>query len=142
LASLRRFGRLRGEPAAGAAQPPAATLGGRELGRQLIAACLAVELILGRVDGLGLLDDLARELLVVEVLVARRIRLHLRAVDGDHGDLGQPAARAQCQHLAEQAGDRVLVALQEPSDRRVIRALLGRQHPERDVLLAGALDDP
>jgi hypothetical protein len=79
-------------------------------------------------------------LLVVEV--ARRIRLHLRAVDGDHADLGEPAARAECQHLAEQAGDRVRVALDEPRQRRVIRALLGRQHPERDVLLTSALDHP
>ena len=126
----------------GLAQPAAAALRGRELRRQLVAARLPVELVLGRVDRLGLLDDLARELLVVEVLVARRVRLHLRAVDGDHADLGEPAARAQRQHLAEQAGDRVLVALEEPRQRRVIRALLGRQHPERDVLLAGALDHP
>ena len=32
------------------------------------------------------------------------------------------------------------MALEEPRDRRVIRTLLGRQHPEGDVLLAGALD--
>jgi hypothetical protein len=49
-------------------------------------------------------------------------------------------ARAQRQHLAEQAGDRVLMALEEPRDRRVIRPLLGGQHPKSDVLLAGALD--
>ena len=126
----------------GLAQPAATTLRGRELRRQLVAARLAVELVLGRVDRLGLLEDLARELLVVEVLVARRVRLQLRAVDGDHADLDQPAARAQRQHLAEQAGDRLLMTLDEPRDRRVIRALLGRQHPEGDVLLAGALDHP
>jgi hypothetical protein len=86
----------------GLTQPPAATLRGRELRRQLVAARLPVELVLGRVSCLGLLDDLARQLLVIEVLVARRVRQHLRAVDGDHADLGQPAARAQRQHLAEQ----------------------------------------
>jgi hypothetical protein len=53
----------------GLAQLAAATLRGRELRRQLVATRLAVELVLGRVDGLGLFDDLARQLLVVEVLV-------------------------------------------------------------------------
>jgi hypothetical protein len=56
--------------------------------------------------------------------------------------LAQPAARAQDEHLAKQAGDRLLMALEEPRQRRVVRALLGRQHPESDVLLAGALDHP
>src|SRR4029453_19333534 len=58
----------------GLAQPPAATLRGPELRRQLIPRFLAIELILGLVNRLRLLD-LARELLVVEVLVARRVRL-------------------------------------------------------------------
>jgi hypothetical protein len=40
------------------------------------------------------------------------------------------------------AGDRVLMALNEPRDRRVIRALLGRQDAEGDVFFAGALDHP
>ena len=82
------------------AQPAATALGGRELRRQLVTARLAVELILGRVNGLGLLEDLARKLLVVEVLVARRVGLHLRPVDTDHADLREPAARAERQHLA------------------------------------------
>jgi hypothetical protein len=34
------------------------------------------------------------------------------------------------------------VALDEPRDRCVVRPLLGRQDPERDVLLAGPLDRP
>jgi hypothetical protein len=124
----------------GLAQPPAATLCGRELLRQLVAARLAIELVLGRVDRLGLLDDLPGQLLEVEILVARRVRLHLRAVDRDHPDLRQPAARAQRQHLAEQARDRVLVALDEPREGRVVRALLRCKHPEGDVFLARALD--
>jgi hypothetical protein len=124
----------------GLAQPPAATLCGRELLRQLVAARLAIELVLGRVDRPGLLDDLPGQLLEVEILVARRVRLHLRAVDRDHPDLRQPAARAQRQHLAEQARDRVLVALDEPREGRVVRALLRCKHPEGDVFLARALD--
>jgi hypothetical protein len=43
-------------------QPPAATLRGRELRRRLVVARLPVELVLGRVDRLGLLDDLSRQL--------------------------------------------------------------------------------
>jgi hypothetical protein len=128
-----------------AAWPRATTRGGlrgRELRRQLVAARLPVELLLGRVDRLGFLDDLPRELLEVEVLVARRVGLHLRAVNGDHPNLGQPAARAERQHLAEQAGDRLLMTLNEPSQRRVIRPLLSRQYAKRDVLFAGALDHP
>ena len=56
--------------------------------------------------------------------------------------LASPLRAHSVEHLAEQAGDRLLVALDEPRDRRVIRPLLGRQHPKRDVLLAGALDHP
>src|SRR3954454_17379385 len=96
-----RFGRLRGTGAA--------PLLGRQLGRQLFSARFAVELILGRVDCLGLLDDLARELLVVEVLVARGVGVDLGAIDRDDADLDQPAPGAECEHLAEQRGDRVLV---------------------------------
>ena len=64
--------------------------------------------------------------------------MDLGAVDGDHADFREPAARAQREHLAEQPGDRLLVALDEPRQRRVIRALLGRQHPEGDVFDAQA----
>jgi hypothetical protein len=67
--------------------------------------------------------------------------LQLGAVDCDDADLGEPTARAEREHFAEQVGDRVLVALEEPRERRVIRALLGGQHPKGDVFLAGALDD-
>ena len=124
----------------GLAQPAATALGGRELRRQLVAARVPMELVFGRVDRLGFLDDFARELLVIDVRVARRVRLDLRAVDRDDADLGEPAARAEREHLAEQARDRLLMALQEPRQGRVIRPLLRRQHPKRDVFLTGALD--
>jgi hypothetical protein len=55
---------------------------------------------------------------------------------------GQPRARAEQQHLAEQPGQRRLVALDEPRDRRVIRTLLRGDDAEGDVLDARALDDP
>ena len=124
------------ELALGFAQPRPPTLAGAQLLGQLVAARVAVELVLGRVDGLGLFEDLARELLVIDIRVAARVARQLRPVDSDHPDARQPVLRAQRQHLAEQAGDRLLVTLDEPRDRRVIRPLLRRQHPERDVLLA------
>jgi hypothetical protein len=130
------------QPLLGFAQPRPPALTGRQLRRQLVAAAITEELVFGRVDRDRLLDDLARELLAIEVLVAARVGLHLRAVDRQHPDLRQPAPRAQRQHLAEQTRQRVLVALDEPGDRRVIGPLLRRDHPERDVLRAGALDDP
>jgi len=66
----------------------------------------------------------------------------LGAVDRDDSDLGQAGPSAEQQHLTEQPGQRGLVTLDEPRDRRVIRALLGRHDAKGDVLDAGALDDP
>ena len=57
-------------------------------------------------------------------------------------DADQPGLRAQPEHLAEHAGQRVLVALDEPRDRRVIGLLLRRDHAVRDVLDARPLDRP
>ena len=61
------------EPLLRFAQPGAAALSGREFGRQLVTAPLTVELVLGRIDRLGLLEDLTRELLVIAVRVVRRV---------------------------------------------------------------------
>ena len=113
-----------------------------QLGRQLVAARLAVGLVLGGVDGLCLGHDLARDLLVIEIGVAAGVSQHLGAVDRDHPDPGQPGLRAEPEHRAEQAGQRVLVALHETRDRRVIGPLLRRDHAVGDVLLAGPLDRP
>jgi hypothetical protein len=57
-------------------------------------------------------------------------------------DPRQGGARAQQQDLTEQPGQRGLVALDEPRDRRVIRTLLRSDHAKRNVLHARALDDP
>jgi hypothetical protein len=128
------------KPALGFTQPRPAALAGAQLLGQLVAARVAVELVFGGIDRLGLLEDLARELLVVAVRVATRVRRDLRAVDRDDADLGQALLRAQREDLTEQTGDRVLVALDEPRDRCVIRPLLSGHDPERDVLLAALLD--
>ena len=68
--------------------------------------------------------------------------MNLGAIDGDDADLGQPAAGAECEHLAEQRGDRVLVTLDEAGDRGVIGPLLRRHHSKGDVFITAALDDP
>lgn len=93
------------------AQPAAAALAGRHLSRQLVAARLAVDLIFGGIDGLGLLDDLPGDLFIAHRLVTAGVGVHLRPVDRD--DTGQNEARlgAQLEHRAEQLGQGVLVAL-------------------------------
>ena len=64
---------------------------------QLVAARLAIELILGGIHRLGFFEDLARELLVVDVGVAARVARQLRAVDGDHPDAGEAVLGAERQ---------------------------------------------
>jgi hypothetical protein len=99
------------ERALGPAQPPATTLSARQLRRQLIAALLAVSLILQAI-GLGsLLEDLARELLVVAVGVLRGIGVHLGPINRDDLSLHQTSPRAQPEDLTEQSRQRVLMAL-------------------------------
>ena len=58
--------------------------------------------------------------------------MDLRAVDRDHPDLRQPRLGAQPQDVAEQSGERCLVALAKTRNRRVIRHLIRRDHPEGD----------
>ena len=117
------------------------TAGAQPLG-QLVTALLAEQLVLGRVDARGVLQDLARDLLVAARGVMGRRGGDLRAVDRDDADPDQPAARAQRQDLAEQIGDRRLVAHPEARDRRVIWRVVGGDHAECDVVVAAPLDCP
>src|ERR1039458_8206153 len=73
------------------AQPPTTALAGRQMLWQLIAALLAVELILGRVDLGGLFEDLLRDLIEVGVCFAARVRVDLRAINSDRADLHHPS---------------------------------------------------
>lgn len=61
---------------------------------QLVAATLAIALVLLLVDGVGVGEDLAGDLLVVAGRTLRRVRVHLRPVDRDHIHLHQPRLRA------------------------------------------------
>jgi hypothetical protein len=68
--------------------------------------------------------------------------MDLGAVDGQHLDADQASLRAQAQDLAEQLGQRTLVALAKPRDGRVIRRPVGAHHAHGDVLDAASLDPP
>ena len=139
---LRIRGTLRLEPLLCFAQPRAAPRRGRKFRRQLVTSPIPVELVLSRVNRLGLLEDLARKLLVIAVRVMRRVRMHLRPIDREHPDPRQTGVRAQRQDLAEEASDRVLVTLTKARDRRVIGALVRHDHAIGDILDALALDHP
>ena len=51
-----------------------------------------------------------------------------------------PASRAEAEHLAEEIGERLLMAGAKARDRRVIGDLVGADHPKGDVLATAALD--
>ena len=51
-----------------------------------------------------------------------------------------PAFGAEAEHLAEEIGQRLLVADPEAGDGGVVGGLVGGDHPEGDVLAAAALD--
>jgi len=99
-------------------------LRGRKLCWQLVAAALTELLGLFPIDSVSLGEDLARDLLVVARGVVRGVRVHLGAVDGDHARPDQARVSTQSEHVAEEAGERVLVALTKPRDGAVIRALV------------------
>src|SRR5271166_1210116 len=124
----------------GLAQPSATALAGLKVLRQLIAALIPIELILGGVDFSGLFEDLPCDLIEVGVLLAARVRVDLRAVDGDRADLDHPGPRAQAEHAAEQPGERIGVLGAKAVDRHVIGREVRRDHAVGDVLHARALD--
>ena len=90
------------ESALGLAQPPAPALRRRELGGQLVTARVSEALVLLGVDGVGLLENLARDLLVITCRLRRRVGMDLRAVDRDHANPHQARLGAQRQHVDEQ----------------------------------------
>ena len=110
--------------------------------RQLIPTRPAVLLILLTIDPIGLRQDLADDPPVVIGRLLRSVRAQLRPIDRDHTHAHQPRLRAQLQHAVEQAGQRLLMPLAKARDRRVIRLLIRRHHPHRDVLHTRPLDPP
>ena len=136
------MGAARFESALGVGQPLGPALaGGQRLG-QLVPAAIPEALVLLGIDGVGLGERLACDLLVVTGRALRRVGVDLRAVDGNHRDVDEAALDAEAQDLAEHARQRILVALTEPRDRRVIRDLMGGDDAKGNVFLAGPLDRP
>jgi hypothetical protein len=130
------------EPALGVTQPAPPALGRRHLRWQLVSARVTELRVFLGVDGVGLSEDLARDLLVIARGLRRRVGRHLRAVDRDHADADQARLGAEREDRAEQLGQRRLVALAEPRDRRVIRPLVSADHPGRHVFDTAALKAP
>jgi hypothetical protein len=124
------------------AQPALPALRRGQLLGQLVPARVAEALVLLGVDGVGLLEDLVRDLLVIARGVMPGVGVNLGAIDRDHADPNQVRFGAQPQHLAEQLGQCRLMALAKARDRRVIRGTVGTDHPRGDVLDAAALDPP
>ena len=74
-----------------------------------IAARFAIELVFGRVDLCGLLEDLPRQLLIGLVRKPRRVRRDLGRIDRNHPSTDQPGALTHRQHLPEQLAERLLM---------------------------------
>lgn len=105
----RLLGPLVLQAALGFPQPLPPAVVARDLQRCPILTVLVLTIVLGLIGLLVLGEQLASDLLIVEVREPARVRLHLRAVQRDHADLRQPRLGAQPEHL-EQAGDRVLAS--------------------------------
>jgi hypothetical protein len=118
------LGALLLEPTLGLAQPGAPAFAAAQLGRQLVAARVAIALVLFGVDGARLFEDLLGELLVATGGVAARVSVQLGRVDSEHAGLCDPGPGAERQDLAEEAGERGFVALAEARDRCVIGRLV------------------
>ena len=108
--------------------------------RQLVAARVAVELVLGRIDLGGLFEDLPGELLVGLVLKPRRVGRDLGRIDRDDPGANQPRPMTHRQHLSEQPRQRPFVLGAKARNRGVIGRQIRRHHPKRDVLHTAALD--
>jgi len=68
------------------------------------------------------------------------LRLHLRPVERHVPELHQPSLPAELQHLHEESGQRLEVDPAKLRNRRVVRMVPRRDHPERDVVVRLALD--
>src|SRR5919108_277403 len=142
---IRGGAKLRPLPAAARALPSLAeelapALRRPQLLRQLIAAGLAVELVLSLVGRPGLGQNLARDLVELAVDLGAGVTRDPGAIDRHHPRLHQPGPIAQLEHLAEQLGQRPLMAADEARDRRVIGNQIAGDHPVGHVLATVTLD--
>ena len=126
------------QPALGVFEPLLAAGMRRDLRRQLVAAAITEALVLFNVDrgrprsprGPGVVVELASRLALAALLPSMATMFNRS---------GRPRAQPR---TSPKIAQRVLVALDEPRDRRVIGLALRRDHAIRDVLHARALDRP
>jgi hypothetical protein len=119
------------QPTPGIAQPTAPALRRRQPGQKLVAAPVAKALVLGPVDRVRLRQDRSGDVVVVEVLVLRGVRVHLRAIHREHRHADQPGIRTDREHVPEKAREGRLVTLAKPRNRAVIRPLVRGDHADR-----------
>ena len=124
----------------------------RHLGGQLVTPSVrTIGRIVPRIRRLRLLEQrrdlrvepclLRHHPAITHRLVLRRIRLDLRAIQGDVSQLDQARPLTECQDLHEQVGQRGQMLLAEVTDRPEIRPLVRREDAKRHILfqLAGNL---
>jgi len=113
--------------------------------RQLVTSRAAVLGVLGGVDSGCLFEhliDFFTDRRGAAIGFKGRVGRHRGPVRRDHADRHQSRPRAQRQHLRERARQRVLMTRPQPRDGRVIRNLVGADHPCQNVLPAAPLDHP
>ena len=93
-----------------------------------------MQLVLGLIcrDRRG--HDLFGDLLELEVYLRTGIPRDPRAIDRHHPRLHQPRLLTQLQSLGEQTGQRQLMTINEPRDRRVIGHQIAGDHPISNIL--------
>jgi hypothetical protein len=101
-----------------------------------------MQLVLGRIGRLRLLEDLTRDLLELTVRVRAAVPVDPRPVDRHNATLEQPGAVTQPQYLTEQLSQRVLMPTDEPRDRGVISNKVPHDHPIGHVLTTMPLNRP
>ena len=72
--------------------------------------------------------------------MVRGRRRDLGPIDRHDPHLHQPRPSAEREHAAEQLGNRLLVTRAEARDGRVVGSLIGRDHPEGNIVAAAPLD--
>src|SRR6202012_566945 len=122
--------------------PAPSILPARPLRGQLVAPTVPELFILSGVGLFGLGEDLGGKIILVAVSEERCVRRDLRPIDSHQPRIDKTGRHTQRQDLPEQPRDRLLMVASEPSQRRVIRLLVDRQHTIRDILDQPSLDPP
>ena len=126
-------------PSAHASAP--AALGSANSAGSSSPRALAVELVLGRVDPRGLLEDLARDLLIAQFTSPDALAAIFVESSATHPRAPAPPADT-APTPARTAPPARSVPGPKARDRRVIGRQIGRHHPKRHILDTATLDRP